>query len=262
MELLREIVLCSESKKGRLFDLFIQALIIISLIAFSIETLPDLSPDTYRLLANIEIFVVIIFTIEYLLRIVLSEKKLAYIFSFYGIIDLLAILPFYLTATVSLQALKMLRLLRLLRILKLVRYNAALARISKAIYLVKEELTLFSIVTVMLLYLSAMGIYYFEHTAQPENFKSIFDSLWWSVVTLTTVGYGDIYPITSGGRVFTFFMLMIGLGIVAIPTGIVASALSSVRQAEECATTAQQEAQMRCEKCGSVPSESYNSEHK
>lgn len=230
MEALREIIICSESKKGRLFDFFIQILIVISLISFSIETLPNLAPETYALLSAIEVFVVVVFTIEYLLRIILSEKKLGYIFSFYGIIDLLSILPFYLTATVSLQALKMLRLLRLLRILKLVRYNAALARISKAVYLVKEELTLFSIVTVMLLYLSAMGIYHFEHAAQPENFRSIFDSLWWSVVTLTTVGYGDIYPITDGGRIFTFFMLMIGLGIVAIPTGIIASALSSVRE--------------------------------
>ncbi|GKT11530.1 MAG: voltage-gated potassium channel [Thiomicrorhabdus sp.] len=233
MEQLREIVLCSESKRGRQFDIFIQILIIISLIAFSIETLPDLSPELYRLLRGIEIFVVVVFTIEYILRIVLTDKKLTYIFSFYGLIDLLSILPFYLTTTVSLQALKMLRLLRLLRILKLVRYNQALVRISRAIYLVKEELMLFSIVTLMLLYLSAMGIYHFEHVAQPENFRSIFDSLWWSVVTLTTVGYGDIYPVTDGGRIFTFFMLMLGLGIVAIPTGIIASALSSVRNSEE-----------------------------
>lgn len=233
MEQLREIVLYSESKRGRQFDIFIQILIIISLIAFSIETLPDLSPDIYQLLHGIEVFVVVIFTIEYILRIVLTDKKIAYIFSFYGLIDLLSILPFYLTATVSLQALKILRLLRLLRILKLVRYNQALVRISQAIYLVKEELTLFTIVTLMLLYLSAMGIYHFEHAAQPENFRSIFDSLWWSVVTLTTVGYGDIYPITDGGRIFTFFMLMLGLGIVAIPTGIIASALSSVRNQED-----------------------------
>ena len=104
---------------------------------------------------------------------------------------------------------------------------------TKAIFIAKEELIIFSAVTLMLLYLSAVGIYHFEHAAQPENFKSIFDSLWWAVATLTTVGYGDVYPITLGGRMFTFVILMLGLGVVAVPTGIIASALASVRKNEE-----------------------------
>ena len=82
----------------------------------------------------------------------------------------------------------------------------------------------------MLLYLSSVGIYYFESDAQPEQFKSVFHSLWWSVATLTTVGYGDVYPVTVGGKVFTFFVLMIGLGIVAVPAGLVASALAKARE--------------------------------
>ncbi len=84
----------------------------------------------------------------------------------------------------------------------------------------------------ILLYLSAVGIYYFENTVQPEQFKSIPHSLWWAVVTLTTVGYGDIYPVTAGGRIFTFFVLMLGLGVVAVPTGLVSSALSQARSEE------------------------------
>ena len=78
----------------------------------------------------------------------------------------------------------------------------------------------------MLIYFAAVGIYYFENEAQPEHFSSIFESLWWSIITLTTVGYGDVYPITVGGRIFTFFILLIGLGIVAIPTGIISSSLT------------------------------------
>ena len=230
MELLKEIILRSDTKRGRIFDLIIQFLIVVSLISFSIETLPGLSEETYALLAGIEVFLVVVFTLEYVLRVVMTEKKTAYIFSFYGVIDLLAILPFYLTNSVSLQALRILRLLRLFRILKLARYNAALERIGNAIWTAKEELVLFSVVTLMMLYLSALGIYHFEHAAQPEHFQSIFDSLWWAVSTLTTVGYGDIYPITMGGRLFTFVVLMLGLGVVAIPTGIIASALSSVRK--------------------------------
>lgn len=82
----------------------------------------------------------------------------------------------------------------------------------------------------MLLYLSAIGIYHFEHAVQPDNYQSIFDCLWWAVATLTTVGYGDIYPVTLGGRLFTFIVLILGLGVVAIPTGIIASSLGAVRK--------------------------------
>lgn len=90
----------------------------------------------------------------------------------------------------------------------------------------KEQIILFMVITLILIYFSAVGIYYFENEAQPEHFSSVFESLWWSIVTLTTVGYGDVYPITVGGRIFTFFILLIGLGIVAIPTGIISSALT------------------------------------
>ncbi len=233
MEALRKMILTSDTKAGRIFDVVIQALIIISLISFSIETLPDLSEETYYFLSKIEVFIVVIFSIEYIARVIITKKKLSYVFSFYGLIDLLAILPFYLSGSVSLQTLRVLRLLRLFRILKLTRYHMALTRISKALYIAKEELIIFSVITLILLYLSAVGIYHFEHEAQPENFRSIFDSLWWAVATLTTVGYGDVYPITFGGRMFTFVILMLGLGVVAVPTGIFASALASVRKDAE-----------------------------
>jgi voltage-gated potassium channel len=121
------------------------------------------------------------------------------------------------------------RLLRLLRIFKLLKYNEAISRFHRALLIAKEELVLFGLVAAIMLYLSAVGIYYFENSAQPEQFKSVFHSLWWAVTTLTTVGYGDMYPITAGGRLFTFFVLVIGLGIVAVPTGLIASALSQVR---------------------------------
>ncbi|MCI5127067.1 MAG: ion transporter [Candidatus Electrothrix sp. AUS3] len=232
MDKLREIILESDTKKGRTFDIAIQLLIAISLIAISLETLPELERKTYLFLATLEKVIAVIFTIEYLLRIFLTEKKTSYLFSFYGIIDLLAILPFYLSGGVSFQTLRMLRFIRLFRILKLTRYTDAISRIGKAICIAKEELVLFSVVTLMLLYLSAVGIYHFEHAAQPENYKSLFDCLWWAMATLTTVGYGDIYPITIGGRLFTFVILMLGLGVVAVPTGVIASALSAVRKSD------------------------------
>lgn len=172
------------------------------------------------MLRYIEVVCVIIFTIEYLLRIYAAERKFKFIFSFYGIIDFLAILPFYLAIGVDLRSLRALRFLRLFRIFKLVRYNKALNHFSRAIKSAKEQIFLFIFITVLLIYFAAIGIYYFESKAQPEHFSSNFDSLWWAIITLTTVGYGDVYPITVGGKVFTSFILMIGLGIVAIPTGL------------------------------------------
>lgn len=212
------------------FAWFIAGLILFSVITFSIGTLPHLSQTARAFLYYSEIIVVGIFSVEYIYRIYTAPQKLRFIFSFYGLIDLLAILPFYLGLFVDLRTLRLVRLLRLLRVLKLARYNLAIFRFMRAIYLAKEELIIFTIASFVLLFLSAVGIYHFEHEAQPEVFRSIFDALWWAVATLTTVGYGDIYPITGGGRLFTFGILMVGLGMIAVPTGIIASSLSDVRR--------------------------------
>lgn len=223
---IKSIVEINDNKLSRYFAFFIQALILISVITFSIETIPNLKPQTRAILQTIEWFSVIVFSLEYLLRIYVADSKPKFIFSFFGIIDLLAILPFYLSFGIDLRSLRALRFLRLFRILKLVRYNKAMNHFTSAIKSAKEEIFLFIFITLILIYFSAVGIYYFENQAQPEHFSSIFDSLWWAIITLTTVGYGDVYPITVGGKVFTFFILMIGLGIVAIPTGIISSALT------------------------------------
>ena len=208
----------------------IASLILFSTVCFSLETLPNLRPLTREFLYYSEVIVVAIFTAEYLYRIAVSQNRLKFIFSFYGLVDLIAILPFYLATAVDLRTLRLLRLLRLARLLKLVRYHKAIARLGKAFVLARDELIIFTLGTLIFLYLAAVGIYYFEHTVQPDKFRSIFDSLWWAVTSLTTVGYGDIYPVTVGGRVFSFIMLMLGLGLVAMPTGIMASALTSIRR--------------------------------
>ena len=223
---IKNIVEINDNKLSRFFAFFIQALILLSVITFSIETIPNLKPQTRTILQSIEWFSVIVFSLEYLLRIYVADSKPKFVFSFFGIIDLLAILPFYLSFGIDLRSLRALRFLRLFRILKLVRYNKAMNHFTRAIKSAKEEILLFVFITLILIYFSAVGIYYFENQAQPEHFSSIFDSLWWAIITLTTVGYGDVYPITVGGKVFTFFILMIGLGIVAIPTGIISSALT------------------------------------
>ena len=230
---IRRIVRGRNTKEGRIFDYTIQILIIISLVSFSIETLPGLSPQAQTLLQLIEIVTTILFTVEYLLRLTVAKRKFKFIFSFFGIIDLVAFLPFYFSWGVDMRFIRAFRLLRLFRILKLVRYSKALRRFNQALMIAKEELVLYLSMTMLLLYLSAVGIYYFEHEAQPEIFSSVFHSLWWSVATLTTVGYGDIYPITTGGRLFTFFVLLLGLGVVSVPAGLISSALSKAKAINE-----------------------------
>ncbi len=230
---IRRLIEESDTKPGKAFDIFIQALIVLSLVSFSIETLPDLSNKTYVILYQIEVFTVAIFTIEYILRLIVSSNRKGFVFSFFGIVDLIAILPFYLTTGFDLRALRSFRLLRLVRIFKLARYSAAIKRFYHAFIIVKEELALFLFTTLIVLYLAGVGIYYFENPAQPEAFSSVFHSLWWAVATLTTVGYGDIYPVTVGGKIFTFFILFIGLGVVSVPAGLLASALSKARGLED-----------------------------
>ena len=232
-EKLRIIIEDNTSPKGKIFDYFIQILILLSLVAFTIETLPNNSINTINLLNAFELICVIIFTIEYLLRIFVSKKPFIYIFSFYGVIDLLAIFPFYLKGAYDLRALRAFRIFRIFRALKLIRYNKALNRFHIAARIVKEEMVLFFIVTAIFIFLASAGIYFFENKAQPELFSSVVHSGWWAISTLTTVGYGDVYPITVGGKIFTFFILLIGVGVVTVPAGLVASALSKAREIEE-----------------------------
>lgn len=233
IESLRRIVEKGDTRAGRAFDWTVQGLVLVSLVSFSLETLPHLSPLWRRVLDAIETTTVAVFTLEYLLRVFVAERKTAYIFSFFGLVDLLAILPFYVAGGLDLRAVRIVRFFRVFRLLKLARYRRAGERLVKAFLLVREELVLFLTAALILLYLAAVGIYFFEHEAQPEHFASVFDGIWWAAVTLSTVGYSDVYPVTAGGRFFTVCVLLLGLGIVAVPTGLFASALARVREAEK-----------------------------
>jgi voltage-gated potassium channel len=215
------------------FEKLIQILIVISLISFAFETLPNLSTAWQTVLKFTEIIIVLIFTIEYIIRISLCRPRLKYIFSFYGVIDILAILPFFLTTGIDIKSIRAFRLLRLLRFVKLLKYNKAIRRLRDALIDAKDELILSGIVAGILLYLASIGIYYFEEEAQPDSFGSVFHSMWWAVCSLTTVGYGDVKPITVGGKIFTGIVLVIGVGIVAMPTAILASSFNNAKKKEK-----------------------------
>ena len=222
---LYNLVIDNTTRYGKIFDLVIQLLIILSLVTFSIETLPELDSGLIKVLNQFELVCVVIFSVEYILRLFLSPK-FKYALSFFGIIDLMAILPFYIASGIDLRSVRVLRLLRLFRVFKLFKYNNAMDRITSAFIKIKSELVIFLVATFFLVYLASVGIYYFESAEQPEQFKSVFHSLWWAITTLTTGGYGDVYPITVGGKIFTTFIVFIGLGLVAVPTGLLATAFS------------------------------------
>jgi len=225
-KLLLKVVIKNDSKIGRRFDIFIQSLILLSLISFSIETLPNLSDKVINFLNIFEFITIVIFSIELLLRLILTSPPFKYLFSFYGIIDLIAVIPFYLSVGVDLRSVRIFRLLRLFRIFKLFKYSSAIDRLNSAFSEIKKEITIFIIGAFFFIYVSSIGIYHFEHKVQPEIFKSVFHSMWWAVTTLTTVGYGDMYPVTTGGKIFTTIIVFIGMGMIAVPTGLFASALS------------------------------------
>jgi len=229
---LRDIVDRQDILSGKIFDISIQLLVLLSLVAFTLSTMPRLSEQTYMALEKIERICLLIFVFEYALRVCVTRYPLRYIFSFYGLIDLIAVLPFLITAGSDTLFMRALRLLRVFRIFKLIQFNPVLKRAGLALKLAKAELIVFTALAVVIMYLAAVGIYYFESVAQPAKFSSIPHSFWWAVITLTTVGYGDMYPITAGGKIFTFVILLVGLGSVAVPAGIISSALTEARRIE------------------------------
>lgn len=220
---------------GRWIAVSLNVLILLSAISVALETVDSAVACCGAALTVFEAVVVAVFATEYVLRLWATPKPLSYAFSVAGIIDLLAFLPSLLFLAYDLRAIRVLRLLRLLRLAKLLRYAKAVDKLTNAFHRVREELVVVSLLALLVLYLSAVGIYHFEHRAQPEVFGSIPESLWWALATLTTVGYGDVYPVTAGGRVFTGLVLLVGLGVVAVPTGLIATALTvkEVEDAEE-----------------------------
>lgn len=204
---------------ARSIDIFIYVLIFLTVIDHSLQTLESMEPY-HQILEQWEIIPIVIFSIEYLLRWYASPKRISFLTSFWGIVDLLAIIPYYFGLPADLRE------IRILRFIRLIRYDPAYNNIIKAFKNIQRELIIFSLITIFLLYVAAVGIYHFENPVQPDQFKDIFHSMWWSVATLTTVGYGDIYPVTDGGKIFSSLIIFISLGIVAVPAGLIASAFS------------------------------------
>lgn len=216
--------------EGNICSGLIQFLILASAVVFVVESDSEDPHALHFIIVDAMFFV--LFSIEYILRVYIEPRKRDFIFSFYGIIDLLAILP-SLFLLPGFRVLRILRFLRVFRIFKATRFILAVDRLTEALNEIRRELLALVILSLMLVYLAACGIHYFEKDAQPEDFGSIFDSMWWAIVTLTTVGYGDVFPTTPGGKTFTALVTLVGVGLIAIPSGLLASALTEARVERE-----------------------------
>ena len=226
----------SHGKKiNMIFDYVIMSLIILSVISIILESTKAITPSFRQFLSWFDTFSVIIFSIEYLMRLYVSDlthptnnkfqSLIKFVFSTNGIIDLLAIMPFYLPMLIKtdLRFLRTLRLTRFLRILKVNRYTNSLHIIGSVIKEKKSELLVTGFVTFLVLVIASFVMYNVEGEKQPNVFPDILASFWWAIATLTTVGYGDVYPITGLGKFVSGIIALMGIGLVALPTGIISS---------------------------------------
>ena len=232
-------------RASKVFDILIVMLITLSVVAIVLESFENLASKYEKVFSIFDVFSVVVFTIEYLLRIWTADllypnekhPRLKYIASPMAIIDLLAILPFYLPfISADMRFLRMLRLFRmsrLLRIFKLGRYIDALRIIGEVIKKQASQLIISIVICGIVMLFSSIIMYTVENPVQPEQFPNVIASLWWAICTLTTVGYGDVYPVTTLGRFFAALISFVGIGIVAIPTGIIAAGFSSVINKED-----------------------------
>ena len=260
--LLHEIIYEADTPEGKLFDVLLLFLILLSVFVVMLDSI-SVFHDNYRYLFDIiEWIITILFSIEYTLRIIVVKKPLKYVTSFYGIIDLLSILPQYLSfffvSSGSLAALRALRLLRVFRILKLTHFVGESNSMVKALVRSKTKILVFMFSVVVLCVIFGTIMYMVED--DKSGFTSIPHSVYWCIVTLTTVGYGDIAPSSPLGQFIASVIMVLGYGIIAVPTGIVSAEFTSqafnldhnTQACPHCMTTEHKDKAKYCHQCGEI----------
>ena len=261
-EKIHEIIYEADTPAGKLFDVLLLIVILISVVLVMLESVESIEAEYSAILNTSEWIITILFSLEYIVRIIIVKKPRAYIFSFYGIIDLLSTIPKYLSlffvGTHSLIALRALRLMRVFRILKLTRFIGETANFGKALKRSRAKIAVFLSFVIVLCVILGTVMYLIE-SEQDSGFSSIPRSVYWAVVTLTTVGYGDIAPITALGQFIASLIMILGYGIIAIPTGIVTSEMTKTEEkliphntqaCSNCNETYHQDDAEYCHKCG------------
>jgi voltage-gated potassium channel len=246
---------------GRLFDLILLGVILLSVLLVMLESVEKLDTKYHQLILIAEWIITIFFTLEYVLRILSNRKPLSYIFSFYGIVDLISIMPMYLSfifpGSRMLSVIRALRLLRLFGILNLVHFTGQESQLKLAIKASRTKIIVFVYFVLIVSILLGAVMYVVE--GKESGFTSIPTSIYWCIVTLTTVGYGDIAPVTTLGQIIASFIMIMGYGIIAVPTGIVTAEFSSmknkgndvdVKKCPSCTTTYLTKDARFCHHCG------------
>lgn len=223
------------SKINLIFDYTIMILIVLNVLSLILETLPEIKEPVKEVFKIFQIISVIVFSVEYVMRIYVSslthpasskiKSAFKFIFSPFGLIDLLAILPFYLPLLIpiDLMFLRILRLMRLISIFKINRYNNSMKLIMAVVKEKKSDLALTGFVALIILFMASFLMYHIEGDVQPDKFPNFLHALWWAVATLTTVGYGDVFPVTGLGKLLSGIIAVLGIGLVALPTGLISA---------------------------------------
>jgi len=265
---LHEIIYEADTPLGKLFDIVLILVILLSVLVVMLETVETINDQYSLLFQRIEWGITIFFTIEYILRIVSVRKPWRYIFSFYGIIDLISTIPLYLSYVIAgshlLVTLRSLRLLRVFRILKLVKFIGEASRLRSALRNSREKIMVF--VMSIVIFSVILGTIMYLVEGQENGFSSIPRSIYWTIVTMTTVGYGDIAPQTTLGQIIASIIMVLGYGIIAVPTGIVTAEYAqaesqplrtdrdvhlNTQACPNCSTEGHRDDARHCHQCGS-----------
>ncbi len=262
---LREIIFGTETPAGKAFDVILIWSILLSVFVVILDSVHRVRSEYGSILYAIEWFFTILFTIEYILRLVSVKRPVGYAFSFFGLVDLLAILPTYVSIFVpgsqSLLTIRTLRLLRTFRVFKLTHYIHEAGVIMTALKASRRKISVFlaAVVTIVVI----IGSFMYVIEGEPNGFTDIPTSIYWAIVTLTTVGYGDVAPHTPIGKTMASFLMIIGYGIIAVPTGIVTVEMSQaaqknihVRECPECHLTGHDSNARFCKFCGALLTDS------
>ena len=264
---LHEIIYEADTPAGKLFDIVLLFLILFSVVLVMLESVSWIGEDYAELLYQLEWGITALFSLEYIARLLVVKKPWRYVSSFFGIIDLLSLLPMYISfffvGTTSLVALRALRLLRVFRILKLSRYIGESNFLMAALWASRAKIGVFLFAVIILCIIFGTIMYLVEGEA--NGFTSIPRGIYWCVVTLTTVGYGDIAPMTPLGRFIASIIMIMGYGIIAVPTGIVTSEMTQQQQNPDtntqacpnCITETHLDDAIYCHHCGHKLNEDF-----
>ncbi len=239
---LHEIIFEADDTAGKVFDIALLLAILASVLVIVLDSVQSIRTSYHGLFVGLEWFFTVLFTVEYVLRIIAVRRPIRFIFSFYGLVDLLSILPTYLgllvPGTQNLMVIRMLRMLRIFRVLKLVQFMGEAQALRHAFYQSRHKIGVFLTTVLIIITIMSAVMFMVESSAGNEDFSSLPQAMYWAVVTMTTVGYGDITPITTLGKLLSAIMMLIGYSLIIVPAGILSAqiATESTRHARRSTT--------------------------